>query len=235
MLVGWYGFVLRSITVAELSFMAAAASCSSSAAFLPASLSPDRFWSSSKVQVIPWDLASSVGFPSLSHRSSFPCGLSAFSNSTRKPASHGTAFSAAPANPAAQLAPAADPAASAALLATLIPLKALIASICIRMLLSFPAAAASLPISHTPKMVSNAPFTASLLSTIHCRLSLSFTRMSPMALVSGSSLALRFSPTSRRMCRQLRITSASFVKNSSTFARILSRAACFSLSSFAFM
>ena len=157
-------------------------------------------------------------------------------SSVYSPASTGTAFTAAPQKAVAQLPPTAAPAAaaSAAPVAALTPLKAFTASICSRMLLSFPATAPSFASSQIPKMVLKAVFTLSALSTIHCRLSASFTRISPIALVSGSSLPCRSPPTSRRIPMHSRMISPSFVKNSSTFVRILSRAACFPASSVAF-
>ena len=103
------------------------------------------------------------------------------------------------------------------------------------MLPSCPATASSLPISQIPKMASSAVFTASWLSTIHCSASLSFTRMSPIADVSGSSLSFSSMPTSLMMWMLSRMISPSFVKKFSTLVRIFCSAASFSASSVAFM
>ena len=99
---------------------------------------------------------------------------------------------------------------------------------------SCPATAASFASSHNPKMVSKAVFTASAFSTIHCSASLSFSSISPMALVSGSSLSLRLRPTSFIIPIASRMISPSFRKKSSTFVRILSSAASLPSSSVAF-
>ena len=173
--------------------------------------------------------------------SSFPWGVSVFSNRVPKKAAAPPSplasglCSSHPRIPPPAAPPAAPPAVSTAVFPRLIPLKALMASICTRMLLSFPATAPSFASSQTPKIASNAPLTASWLSMNHCSPSATFSRMSPTIRVSGSSLLCRSFPTSSRMARLSRISSPTFRKNSSIFVRIWSSAACFSPSFFAFM
>ena len=90
---------------------------------------------------------------------------------------------------------------------------------------SFPATAPSFSSSHAPKITSKAVFTASWFLIIQSSASVSPTRMSPMALVTGSSLFCSSWPTSFRIPMHSVTISPSRRKKFSRLVRILVSAA----------